>query len=139
MTILPVKKFGSKKNKGFTLIEVMIVVGLIAVLTAIAIPGMQKYMERGRRAEAVGALSSIQLDMERWRSENPAYPNADEFPGVAGSNANTASYTIEIGDSDETSYTLTATLNEGFTDEQCSEMTVTSTDGDIARSPEVCF
>lgn len=62
-----------KLFRGFTLIELMIVVVIIAVLAAIAIPAYQGYTERARRADAKSALLSIQLAQEKYRANNPEY------------------------------------------------------------------
>lgn len=59
--------------KGFTLIELMIVVVVIAVLAAIAIPAYQNYVERARRADAKSAILAVQLAQEKYRANNPTY------------------------------------------------------------------
>ena len=61
------------RQQGFTLIELMIVVVVIAVLAAIAIPNYLEQSRKGRRAEAVRATGEFQLGLERWRAENPTY------------------------------------------------------------------
>lgn len=60
-------------SKGFTLIELMIVVVVVAVLAAIAIPAYQNYVERARRADAKSAILAIQLAQEKYRANNPTY------------------------------------------------------------------
>lgn len=54
-----------KRNNGFTLIELMITVAIIGILTAIAYPSYVKYIQRGQRAEARNALTSIAQRMEQ--------------------------------------------------------------------------
>lgn len=64
-----------RQQRGFTLIELMIVVVVIAVLAAIAVPNYLEQSRKGRRADAVRAVGEFQLAMERWRAENPSYAN----------------------------------------------------------------
>ena len=67
-------------QRGFTLIELMIVVMVIAILAAIAIPNYLEQSKKGRRADAVRAMGEYQLGLERWRAENPCYGES----GVGG-------------------------------------------------------
>ena len=60
-------------DRGFTLIEVMIVVIVIAVLAAIALPSFMQQIRASRRAEAVAQPSLIQQAQERWRANCPCY------------------------------------------------------------------
>ena len=65
------------KNKlratGFTLIEVMIVVAIVAILSSIAYPSYKEYVAKSRRAEAKATLMAGQQWMERFYSENFRY------------------------------------------------------------------
>jgi type IV pilus assembly protein PilE len=61
---------------GFTLIELMIVVVIVAILAAVALPAYQEQMAKGRRADAITALSGIVQAQERWRSNRGAYASS---------------------------------------------------------------
>jgi type IV pilus assembly protein PilE len=61
------------KQKGFTLIELMIVVVIVGVLAAIALPAYQDYAKRARRADAKTALFAVQMAEEKFRANNTNY------------------------------------------------------------------
>jgi len=60
-------------SPGFTLIELLIVVVVIGILTAIAIPSYLDQVRKGRRADAMDALEKIQMAEAAWRANHPAY------------------------------------------------------------------
>lgn len=72
-----------KTSTGFTLIELMVVVAVIAILAAIALPSFQEQMYRGRRSEAMNAISDLQMRQERWRANNATYA-AGPTPSLLG-------------------------------------------------------
>ena len=92
-----------KSIRGFTLIELMVVVVIIGILASVAVPGYQDYVMRGRLAEATSALSDGRIKMEQFFQDNRTYvggpvPGATTHFTYAASPAPTA-----------TTYTLTAT------------------------------
>ncbi|HEX5276585.1 MAG TPA: type IV pilin protein [Fluviicoccus sp.] len=64
------------KNKGFTIVEMMVVVVIIAILAGIAIPQYQAYVTRGNRGGMQADLMQIAALMERYKSQNLSYKNA---------------------------------------------------------------
>ncbi len=75
------------KAKGFTLIELMIVVATIGILAAIAIPSYREQIDKGRRASAKAILLDAQAYMERIYSENYSY-----FSDTKGVEINSGTY-----------------------------------------------
>ncbi len=65
-----------RKNQGFTLIEMMIVVAVVGILTAIAIPSYSEYIRRGHRADARAGLLQAQQWLERASTATGVYPTA---------------------------------------------------------------
>jgi type IV pilus assembly protein PilE len=62
-----------KSNRGFTLVELLIVIVIIGILAAIAIPSYTSYMRRARRADAKTALEQVRAAQEMWRAEKGGY------------------------------------------------------------------
>lgn len=62
--------------KGFTVIELMIVLAVIAVLAAIALPSYTGYVQRSKLAEAAGNLSDMRAKMEQYFLDNRTYVGA---------------------------------------------------------------
>ena len=64
---------GMRSKKGITLIELLIVVMIVGVLAAVAVPAYTNYLIRGRRADAKTALEQVRAAQEMWRAEKGCY------------------------------------------------------------------
>ena len=73
----------ARNEKGFTLIELMIVVAIIGILAAIAIPNFLSYQLRAKRAEAPTNLKAIKVGQESYRGEYDTYVTCAAAPAAA--------------------------------------------------------
>ena len=67
-------------QRGFTLIEVMIVVAIIGILSAIAVPAYTDYVRRAKIAEATSALSTMRVKFEQYYQDNRGYTGSCTAP-----------------------------------------------------------
>ncbi|WP_340642186.1 pilin [Photobacterium damselae] len=76
-----------KGQKGFTLIELMIVVAIIGVLSAIAIPAYQDYVKRSEAATALGTVRSLLTNIDLAEQEKGAFPDGAQGLADIGASA----------------------------------------------------
>lgn len=97
------------RTHGFTLIELMVVVAMIAILAALAVPAYQDFVRKARRADAKRDLTALQLAQERWRANNVAYTATLGPAGLNWSSTTTEGYySLAITAADATTYNITA-------------------------------
>uniref|UniRef100_Q47BL0 General secretion pathway protein H n=1 Tax=Dechloromonas aromatica (strain RCB) TaxID=159087 RepID=Q47BL0_DECAR len=92
-------------QKGFTLIELMIVVAIIAILASIAMPAYQDYVIRGRIADATSILSSKRVRIEQYFQDNRTYVGA---PDCAADAATSQNFSFSCTVEEPGAFTLTA-------------------------------
>ncbi|MBK1672718.1 hypothetical protein CKO35_05265 [Ectothiorhodospira shaposhnikovii] len=117
-------------QRGFTLIEVMIVVVIIGILATIAYPAYTEQVQKTRRTDATSALLMAAQQLERCYTVQNSYENC-----AVRAQSDDGHYDIDA-DLDATTFTLTATPASGSPqtkDTRCTEFTLTHTG---ARSAE---
>lgn len=101
-----------RRQQGFTLIEVMITVAIVAILSAIALPAYSEYVLRARITEATNTLSDMRLKMERYYQDNRRYdavPPACALNTVAPPPTPTAHFTYTCTVTGRDTYDVIAT------------------------------
>jgi type II secretion system protein G len=111
-----------KGQKGFTLIELIIVIAIIAILAAVAIPNYLGFRDRANISAAKESLGSLKTVLEVYRADHGVYPTATDEAGLKSAvTSGTPSY-METSDWDK----LVANFDEGkFTSVACSADTYT--------------
>ena len=122
-----------KKSNGFTLIELMIVVAIVGILTAIALPAYTQYIARGKRAEVRAEILRAEGWLERFNNENNRYDSA----AAAGTNpgfgtrfsavpsTGSANYNLALVVSTST-FTITATRQNSMATDGCGDYVKTN-------------
>jgi type IV pilus assembly protein PilE len=100
------------RHAGFTLIELMIAVGVVAILAAVALPSYMEYIKRSNRAEARAEMLKGEGWLERYFTENNRY--ADTLGGAANAAFTAKFATVPAGASARYNITLVAS-NTGYT------------------------
>lgn len=113
------------------MIELMIVVAIVAILSAIAYPSYTEHIKRGDRASARAALLEVQQFMERYYAANSRYSSAADGTGspalparLQAAPTESPKYDLAVSAVSLNSYTLTATPR-GV--DRCANLTLTST------------
>jgi type IV pilus assembly protein PilE len=124
------------RKQGFTLIELMITVAVVAILGGIAYPSYQSYVKRASRAEARAVVLDIAQKQERYYSSNNSYlaiaaPTTAAPTGwqnwSGGTGMSSRKYDVSVVlAGGGTSYTITAAPATGYTDSDCGTYTLTS-------------
>jgi type IV pilus assembly protein PilE len=120
-----------RMNRGFTLIEAMVVVGIIGLIAAIGYPSYRDQVIKSRRAEGMGALLELADRMERHYSDVGTYKQADDsdttvddvFPSFSSDY-----YTLTIDSQDNISFKVSAAPKAGSsqTKDKCGTFSLTS-------------
>lgn len=95
-------------QKGFTLIELMIVVAIIAILAAIAIPAYQNYLIRSQVTEGVTLMDGAKIGVTEFYSNKGVLPGSNASAGVATDTSIVGKYVLKVAVS---SGLITATFN----------------------------
>ncbi|MFT6387427.1 MAG: type IV pilus assembly protein PilE [Cellvibrionaceae bacterium] len=116
-------------NKGFTLIELMVVVAIVATLAAVALPSYQQYVLAGKRAEGVAFALDIASRQERHFAQYSRYAitltgtTSATVLAMVSANSENGEYTARITqDNGITTYTIIVDPN--FADAECENLTL---------------
>lgn len=113
-------------SSGFTLIELMVVVAIVAILGSLAYPSFVEQIRKSRRSDAVAAITGVRHAQERFRANNPAYAaNMADLNLPATSHDGHYDVTIAPDSASPRTYTAVATAKNGspqFADLKCRSL-----------------
>jgi len=107
-----------KQQSGFTIIELMIAVAIIAILAAVALPAYEDYVRRARLVEGFTSLADFRVRMEQFYQDNRRYDGGGlDGCGAAAPNSKSFTFNCAPGLAPSQTYTITATgiANQGLT------------------------
>ena len=121
------------RQAGFSLIELLVVLVIMGVLSALALPGYTRYVQRGNRTEVMAALLEAQHFMERYYSANgqylspanavPMLPQRLQRIPLQG----TVRYQLSVREATVNSYLLQAVPEGSMADDVCGSLTINQT------------
>lgn len=121
----------ARSIRGFTLIELMVVVTVVGILAAIAIPSYQESVRKSRRAQAKADLVELAQTLERFRTVNGSYLNRKgggeyELPLTQSPRTGTAYYQLQAGVRTDSAFTLQAVPEDGpQAEDRCGTLALT--------------
>ncbi len=85
---------------GFSLLELLIALTIVAILASISVPSYNGFIARSRRGDAMSALLQLQLAQQRWRADNPAYAGNMDMLGWSSAQSPEGYYRLLVESSD---------------------------------------
>lgn len=132
-------------QRGFTLSELMIVLAIVVILGAVAVPSYTRQVMRSHRTDATSALLRLAAEQEKFYLQNNTYATAAQLGDPTTDNG---WYTITVPTADATAFTITATATAGgpqAADTECVSFSIASTgrrsalDKDNSDSTDICW
>jgi len=130
----------TNRKRGFSLVELMIVVAVVAILVALALPSYSRYVRKANRGEAQSLLLNWANNQEIWRANDSDYASATSPVEIPAPTHDL--YGFRITNRTATTYTLTATpsttdqLKDVERGEPCTALTL---DQSNAKAPAECW
>ena len=118
------------KARGFTLVELMIVLAIVGILAAIGYPAYRDQVRDTRRADCTGVLMGAANSLERYYTEHGSYTGATagtHYTNRCPIDGGTITYNVDTSALTATSYTLIATRAGAQVSDQCGNLTLTNT------------
>lgn len=112
-------------QKGFTLIELMIVIAIVGILAAVALPAYQDYTARAQMSEALTLAEGQKSAVVEYYSDNGTFPNTNASAGIANSADIKGKYVASVKVAgDANSATITSTMNASGVNKDISGKTL---------------
>jgi len=134
------------RNRGFSLLELLIALAVVAILAGIAIPSYQSYTQRSRRSDALDALYQLQQAQIRYRGFHAEYASqlADLKTSYPSGVSAQKHYQLNtgIGSNPASDFYVQATAKPGGAqagDRDCQTITLTQRQQTISLTPPACW
>lgn len=142
-----------KQYKGFTLIELMVVVIIVGILAAIAYPSYLSSVRKGNRADGKAAILKAQIEQEKFRGNCTQYATAFNGTGTSVCNSGASTYTLGmgtasaqgkytlsfVGTANATSYTIRASGVGDQANDSCEPLQLVVTTSGASFTPANCW
>lgn len=125
------------RELGFSLIELMVVVAVVGILAAIALPSYRDHIKKSKRAEAQAYMMAVAARQQQFLVDTRAYGKlADLIAGLPIPSSVSSAYDITMPDPSGTSpaFTLTATPKTDQASDKCGTMTINQTGAKTAAT-----
>ena len=133
------------RERGFSLVELMIVVAIVAIIATFALPSYRQHVIRSNRTDATSALLRVAANQEKFYIQNNRYASYDELGSPTTENG---WYTLAVSEADATTFTATATAASGSgqdDDADCKVFSINAegqklaSDQDDGDSTDLCW
>lgn len=124
------------RQKGMTLLELMIVIAIVGILASVAIPSFNDSVIKARRADARNSLFDWQLRQAEYFADNLSYASVSTINGSGADTVDSGEdyYDITVTSSSATTFQMTATPKSGTTqasDSECASYFCINQDGPL--------
>ena len=118
-----------KRQSGFTLIEMLIVVAVIAILAAIAVPTYNEQVRKSHRGGGKAVMLQTVQALERFHTVNNTYSGytPTNFAAPEGSTGTAQHYELEVSNLGVATYTITAVPKNGQLKDKCLTLSISHT------------
>jgi type IV pilus assembly protein PilE len=132
-------------RSGFTLIELMVTIAIVAILSAVAVPAYRDYVMRGRISQATSNLATMRVKLEQFYQDNRTYDGGCA-PGALGEPPPDDDFAYSCEDLTATTFTVKATGVAGgqmasftYTLDQANERKTVSLPSGWGETPATCW
>ena len=139
----------TRTSRGFTMLELMVVVAIIGIMAAFALPSYMSQARKSRRSDAISQINSTALAEEQWRTNCPSYAAYGAAACLTGNptfmSAPTSTYyTFTTPTASATHYTIVGTPSgDQAKDAQfgtsCNPITYDFNAGVVTKTPSACW